>query len=507
MYKNFNLTESERKEILNRLKENGYGQPINEQNAPVNKPVAPQQTTGGNVPPRSKALRPRPNMELVQKINTLKEFVNVFNNNVETYVSKAHVAEWGIMVNSRATKTYRENGGTNPRSFEVLFLKVRGGTFTLNSVIFQFSGAGNGSVRPVGENTTIVSDLLESKDFNEFYQKLNKYTPEVWARMQTTAETTDLQLNILKQELTTSTLLHYILDYFDDVQKDMEVFETVYPKFRETLWNVYEYEKYTALNKIRKEAEDAEDYTLRKQKNQSYQISLDYYKKRDPELKKILGMSPDQDKYTPAQGQQPAPQQAVKKPLNEGQEILKDVFSKMMGLNEQQTSDLTDYEKSGQYETDRFNKIFGTQFGNEPAQTKQTGEPIVPYEKTQPSAPTSSISSEDLAKSIAGIAKAQKGSNFLNYIRQWGHTSQESWDACMKGGYYPYTSPELRKQAETGGYFPFPNMASKKAHDMKNGGGQKVMRRPVPPPNRRPVPPPPNGRPVPPSRGPVRPIR
>jgi hypothetical protein len=31
MYKNFNITESEKEQILNRLKENGYGQPINEQ--------------------------------------------------------------------------------------------------------------------------------------------------------------------------------------------------------------------------------------------------------------------------------------------------------------------------------------------------------------------------------------------------------------------------------------------------------------------------------------------
>ena len=31
MYKNFNITESEKEQILNRLNENGYGQPINEQ--------------------------------------------------------------------------------------------------------------------------------------------------------------------------------------------------------------------------------------------------------------------------------------------------------------------------------------------------------------------------------------------------------------------------------------------------------------------------------------------
>ena len=100
---------------------------------------------------------------------------------------------------------------------------------------------------------------------------------------------------------------------------------------------------------------------------------------------------------------------------------------------------------------------------------KQTGEPIIPYEKKGSSVPTSYISPEDLAKSIAGIVKAQEGAKMLQYIKQWGHTSKESWDACMKGGYYPYTSPELQKQAKNGRYFPFPNMASKMADDKRRG--------------------------------------
>ena len=112
---------------------------------------------------------------------------------------------------------------------------------------------------------------------------------------------------------------------------------------------------------------------------------------------------------------------------------------------------------------------------------KETGEPIVPYEKKGPSVPTSSISPEDLAKSIAGIAKGQEGMKFLKYIGQWGHTSKESWDACMKGKYYPYTSPELRKKAERGGYFPFPNMASKRAYDAKRSNNRPSMRRTPPP--------------------------
>ena len=38
MYKNFNITESEKEQILNRLKENGYGQPINEQQQSLTQP-------------------------------------------------------------------------------------------------------------------------------------------------------------------------------------------------------------------------------------------------------------------------------------------------------------------------------------------------------------------------------------------------------------------------------------------------------------------------------------
>jgi hypothetical protein len=52
MYKNFNISESEKEEILNRLRENGYGQPINEQKTPspsngkVGTPKPPSKPTG-----------------------------------------------------------------------------------------------------------------------------------------------------------------------------------------------------------------------------------------------------------------------------------------------------------------------------------------------------------------------------------------------------------------------------------------------------------------------------
>lgn len=121
---------------------------------------------------------------------------------------------------------------------------------------------------------------------------------------------------------------------------------------------------------------------------------------------------------------------------------------------------------------------YESNFYGDDTKPTQTGEPIVPYEMKGPSAPTSSISPEDLAKSIAGIAKAQKGAKFLQYIKQWGHTSKDTWDDATIEGYAPYTSPQLKAKAKKEGYFPFPNMASKRADDAKRGNN--VQQRPTP---------------------------
>jgi hypothetical protein len=121
---------------------------------------------------------------------------------------------------------------------------------------------------------------------------------------------------------------------------------------------------------------------------------------------------------------------------------------------------------------------YESNFYGDDTKPTQTGEPIVPYEMKGPSAPTSSISPEDLAKSIAGIAKAQKGAKFLQYIKQWGHISKDTWDDATIEGYAPYTSPQLKAKAKKEGYFPFPNMALKRADDAKRGNN--VQQRPVP---------------------------
>lgn len=139
------------------------------------------------------------------------------------------------------------------------------------------------------------------------------------------------------------------------------------------------------------------------------------------------------------------------------------------------------------------------------AAPKQVGEPIVPYEKTQPTAPTSQINPDDVAKSTANIARMQKNANTLNYYRKYGHQSYDSFKTAMNAGYAPYTSPELKQQAIKGGYFPFVNMAEKRADDAKKASQNPSLRRPiqpvkrpVPPVNKRPTPPPMN-KPTPPN--------
>ena len=104
---------------------------------------------------------------------------------------------------------------------------------------------------------------------------------------------------------------------------------------------------------------------------------------------------------------------------------------------------------------------------------KQTGEPTVPFEKKGPSVPSASasISSEILAGKIADIEKMKKSANFLQFIKTYGHTSKESWDAAMAGGYAPYASPQLKAQAQKVGYFPYTNMEEKRKETAKYNVG------------------------------------
>lgn len=290
------------------------------------RPVAkPQQ---GGLP---KGVNPngKPNMELVQKINTLKEFLKAYLSNVEAYVSPTH-KEYGIMVNNQITKNY--TGNQNPKMFQTTFIKVMGGYYQASVLTFDMGSPGGVTIEAKGGGNTIVGDLFESRDLNELYQNLNKYTPEIYSRVQSVGFNPDLQINIYPQDITQKEYLHQIFSWFENKEQDIKVFESVYPDFKKNLWSAYEYVKYTTLNNEIKEMNTANGYSERKQKGERHQISLDYYKKEDVELKTLLGMNPAP---TQPAAQQPAkPAAPAQKPLQEAKETLKNVYKKVLGLKE-----------------------------------------------------------------------------------------------------------------------------------------------------------------------------
>jgi hypothetical protein len=315
MYKNFNITESEKEEILNRLKENGYGQPINEQNAPIKKPIAPQQQSIDNRDLSGKPLIGKPDPKLIESINFLKEYIQVYLSGVETYVSKTRM-DYGVFVNNNMVNGINTN--KNPLDFQISFMKIRGGYYDLIKVQVVINHD-TFNDNP-GGGKSIVQQLCESRDLNELLQNLNKYKPEVYARQEISYGRKELVISTYANTMFTGTV-DQMLNMFENKEEDIKVFEATYPGFKKNVWNTHEYNKFTTIQKMVK------DGTFNQQVK-------DNYRKEDLEIKKLLGMSPDQDNYIEpqAQGQRPAtaPQPAIKKPLNEGQEILVDVFKTLI---------------------------------------------------------------------------------------------------------------------------------------------------------------------------------
>jgi thiol-disulfide isomerase/thioredoxin len=306
MYKNFNITESEKEQILNRLKENGYGQPINEQKS------KPSQIGGAA-------------QELVKKLNMLKEFLGVYLSGVGTYISKTH-PEYGVFMNNK--RTQNELNNQSPKSFRSIFLQVKGSYYITNYVNFSVGTVGNADmVSKVGEENkpTIVYYLTHSKDLNELYQNLNKYPAETYAKVQTTYGIPDLVIEFYNQP-SQAQPLHEILNNFENKENDIKVFESIYPDFKKTLYNMYEYTKLSGINNARNEMYKDRNDNSRITK---YETLVDYYKKEDDVIKNLLGMNPTAPAQ-PIQGQPTQPQPQPQKPLNEGQEILKDVFKSLL---------------------------------------------------------------------------------------------------------------------------------------------------------------------------------
>ena len=145
MYKNFNITESEREEILNRLKDNGYKQPISEQKVrPGQKPVV--------------------NAELSKKWETLKELTNNLINKVPAFVSKSLPNV--IITNSGA---YNGNEGYHQQK-DLQYRSVTVGTLTFNTTNKQIIH---------GRLIYSIEDrnMADVQDLNQFAQDINKTMP------------------------------------------------------------------------------------------------------------------------------------------------------------------------------------------------------------------------------------------------------------------------------------------------------------------------------------------
>jgi hypothetical protein len=298
MYKNFNITESEKEQILNRLKENGYGQPINEQKAPIKKPV-----TSGKV-----------DQGLVQKLNILKELVGAVVNNVDFFVPKTvKLAEGNVAIINTDNILNNVLGGDpnfSPYSnlstiFRCPFV-VFGDTKAQIRII-SFELHGNSS--RMFQDGTLSSQLAKSKDINEFYQNLNKYKPEVYSKEEPIYGTKELGIDVLNQESFTLPI-YSIIDFFPNKLDGINKIKTVVPNFVQLSLNALAIAKDT---ESRKGKEDV----------------VKYYQKVEDEFVSLINQRPEAPtQQQPVQGQ-PTPTQP-QKPLNEGQEILKDVFKTLI---------------------------------------------------------------------------------------------------------------------------------------------------------------------------------
>jgi len=252
MYKNFNITESEKEQILNRLKENGYGQPINEQKVkPTQKPVA--------------------NPELVKKWETLKELTNNLVSQVPAYVSKT-------LPNMIISNTTGENGGYHQQS-NLQYRNIGVDTLTFNTTNKQVI---HGKLKYSIEDRNSV----DTQDINQFAQDINKTMPS-----------------------------------------NINVYPTGYGTYNYGVTFMYSMTEMNTATKLK--------LFQQIDPNAGEQIINDlkglYYKSTDRERSELTKLSNEllvlTGKQQPAaQGQQPTQQ----KPLNEGQEILKDVFKTLI---------------------------------------------------------------------------------------------------------------------------------------------------------------------------------
>jgi len=310
MYKNFNITESEKEQILNRLKENGYGQPINEQNAPDKKPVTSQQSVD-NVPQPGQRFSGTVDQNIVKNLNIVKELVGAYLNNIEVFVPKT-IKTGGVVINNGFTL----EGVTrfHPRdNYEITILIP-----VLKNIGPMYIQSGRIVIKlfPAWNNTfykedSIVAKLTNSKDVNEFYQNLNRYKPEVYAKQEHMYGQKELGITVSLDEGSTYESFHFyggLLKGTKNPLNALKIIETVFPNVKKDVLSSYEME----ISKSERKREEG---------------GANYFKGERQEFMDFINQTPEAPtQQQPVQGQPAQPQ----KPLNEGQEILKDVFKSLL---------------------------------------------------------------------------------------------------------------------------------------------------------------------------------
>jgi hypothetical protein len=256
MYKNFNITESEKEQILNRLKENGYGQPINEQKAPIKKPVAKQPAP--NVPaPLKLDTGEVVKMPFLKNQQILNDFLTINSQDLEAVGIPA--SEWGkstLKSADDAVAYQKEKFGSNVTPEEES--KIRGRYFNTSYMTMMF-GIFSSVLRWSAAFNFNGDDLSEANQ-NVFLQGIRQYDNSNWVdNGRKPADVLKVYFDNNMQHLTYQQLLDWCCDLID-------------------------------------------------------------YK-----IKKFGG---DQTQQQPVQGQPTTTQ--PQKPLNEGQEILKDVFKSLI---------------------------------------------------------------------------------------------------------------------------------------------------------------------------------
>jgi hypothetical protein len=176
MYKNFNITESEKEQILNRLKENGYGQPINEQKAPIKKPVAKQPVP--NVPAPLKLNNGEVvKMPFLKNQQMLEDFLSVDSQDLESVGIPAK--EWAkSTVKSADDAVAYEKEKHGSYITPEVERKIHGGYMNTSYMTMMF-GIFSSVLRWSAALNFNGDDLSEANE-NVFLQGIKRYDNSLW---------------------------------------------------------------------------------------------------------------------------------------------------------------------------------------------------------------------------------------------------------------------------------------------------------------------------------------